>query len=411
MALQSQVPRPDLLRNPTSRRSRRRKSRARLLVGLVLVVVVAVAVWQSIKWWSANGGAEPTKLAAAETAEPNEGLSGTMQAQPLTLSNPGPRSTPHGPPRGSAQAQPPGDASATAPSQAQPPQPALRQAEPIDTQEQPGGAQQAGDQQRSSAGVRGLLAQASELTAQGKLVDARALLNRALHSAQTGSADRERIRAALTDINHKLVFEPVLMQNDPFMRSYVIESGDSLWKLARQSGVYVDENFLMRINGIGSGTTLRLGQTIKIPTRPFHAVVHKPAYRMDLYMGDAGRRDEWMYVRSYPVGLGEYDSTPAGSWVVAENRKTTNPDWRNPRTGEYFGRDDLKNPIGEHWIALTGTDANTHIRSGYGIHGTIEPDSIGRSMSMGCIRMLPADVEVVYEMLAEVDSTVWIVEE
>jgi lipoprotein-anchoring transpeptidase ErfK/SrfK len=44
---------------------------------------------------------------------------------------------------------------------------------------------------------------------------------------------------------------------------------------------------------------------------------------------------------------------------------------------------------------------------GYGIHGTIEQDSIGRQASMGCIRMRPDDVALVYEMLSE-HSTVQI---
>ncbi|RME39135.1 MAG: L,D-transpeptidase, partial [Planctomycetota bacterium] len=41
-----------------------------------------------------------------------------------------------------------------------------------------------------------------------------------------------------------------------------------------------------------------------------------------------------------------------------------------------------------------------------GIHGTIEPDSIGRSVSLGCIRMHNEDVEEVYKYLVERHSTV-----
>lgn len=36
---------------------------------------------------------------------------------------------------------------------------------------------------------------------------------------------------------------------------------------------------------------------------------------------------------------------------------------------------------------------------GYGIHGTDEPTSIGRSVSHGCVRMLNADVEQLYPMV------------
>jgi LysM repeat protein len=423
MALASQVQRADRLRHPSSRRSRRRRSRLRFIVGLLLIAVLAFAGWRSVKWWSNQDEQAPGReqLAANETAETSGAAAqrDPVTPPPLTLTNPSPRTsrepTADRNRRATSQEADAGlntiAATATRPTEPRPTPPveAPRSA-PATEREQPGGgASSAGAQ--SPAGIRGLIARAEQLVQEGKLVDARAALNRALHNAQTAEADRERIRAAMTEINQKLVFEPVLIDSDPFMRAYQIQSGDSLWKLARRSGVYVDENFLMRINGISSGGSLRLGQTIKIPTQPFHAVVHKPDYRMDLYMGEAGNREGWMYVRSFPVGLGEYDSTPAGSWVVTEGRKTVNPDWRNPRTGEYFRRDDPENPIGEYWIALTGTDANTKIRSGYGIHGTVEPDSIGRSQSMGCVRMLPDDIERVYGMLAEGDSTVWIVED
>jgi LysM repeat protein len=399
MALASQVPRPDLLRSPSSRRTRRNNSRARFVVGLLIIAVIVVAGWQGVKWKNRNATPEtPTADGPGESASPvNEIAANFDESPPLTLDNPGPRD------RG-LQGVIPSDPTSTTTREVPPvadPTPEEAPPERVETPVDP--------PSDSPTGIRGLMTRAAELEREGKLVDARALLNRALHNSQTSPGDRERLRIDLSEINQKLVFEPVLMHTDAFMRSYEVQSGDSFWKIARQDGVYVNEDFLMRINQ-NSGT-LRLGQTLKLPTKPFHAVVHKRAYRLDLYMGEVDRREEWMYVRSFPVGLGEFDSTPEGSWVVTEDRKTTNPDWRNPRTGEYFRADDPDNPIGEYWIALTGTDANTRARSGYGIHGTVEPQSIGQSMSMGCIRMLPNDIQMVYEMLAEVDSTVWIVED
>jgi lipoprotein-anchoring transpeptidase ErfK/SrfK len=63
------------------------------------------------------------------------------------------------------------------------------------------------------------------------------------------------------------------------------------------------------------------------------------------------------------------------------------------------------NPIGERWIGLEGVgDAAGY--AGYGLHGTIEPSSIGREMSMGCVRMRDADIELVYELLGEQVSVV-----
>ena len=155
---------------------------------------------------------------------------------------------------------------------------------------------------------------------------------------------------------------------------------------------------------------------------PFHAVVSKSAYRMDIYAGDppspssigtsllaCGAEPGWVYIRSFPVGLGADDGTPVANFVVRPNSKLVNPEWRNPRTGERFAANDPKNPIGERWIGLDGLDEASRGHTGFGVHGTIEPDSIGRSMSMGCIRLGDRDVEIVYELLAPRVSVVKVV--
>jgi hypothetical protein len=42
-------------------------------------------------------------------------------------------------------------------------------------------------------------------------------------------------------------------------------------------------------------------------------------------------------------------------------------------------------------------------KHGYGIHGTNEPNSIGRAASHGCIRMARTDLEEFYALVAEGD--------
>ena len=41
------------------------------------------------------------------------------------------------------------------------------------------------------------------------------------------------------------------------------------------------------------------------------------------------------------------------------------------------------------------------MKTGYGIHGTIDPASIGQQKSMGCVRMNDTEVELAYETLVE----------
>ena len=59
-----------------------------------------------------------------------------------------------------------------------------------------------------------------------------------------------------------------------------------------------------------------------------------------------------------------------------------------------------------YWISLEGTGDDTRGLQGYGIHGTNEPDSIGKASSLGCIRLTDDDIELVFSLLYEAWSTV-----
>ena len=132
-------------------------------------------------------------------------------------------------------------------------------------------------------------------------------------------------------------------------------------------------------------------------------MIHKKTYQLDLYLGDEDNR---VFVKSYPVGLGASNSTPVGMFRIRSNSKLINPEWPDPRTGRIYSPDDPANPIGERWLGLQGLDEATRDLMGYGIHGTIAPETIGTQASMGCIRMRTKDIEVIYEVLVESVSTV-----
>ena len=104
------------------------------------------------------------------------------------------------------------------------------------------------------------------------------------------------------------------------------------------------------------------------------------------------------------VGLGVDGSTPTGTWRVTTKLK--NPTYYHPRGGDIIAADDPNNPLGERWIGLEGTSGQAVGQERYGIHGTIEPESIGQSVSLGCIRLHNQDVEALYTFLIERHSTV-----
>jgi L,D-transpeptidase ErfK/SrfK len=78
-------------------------------------------------------------------------------------------------------------------------------------------------------------------------------------------------------------------------------------------------------------------------------------------------------IRTYPVAVGKPETpTPLGNWTITE--KTINPG----------------GPFGARWMRLSIP------WGGYGIHGTDNPNSIGKAASHGCVRMYNDDVIDLY---------------
>lgn len=87
-------------------------------------------------------------------------------------------------------------------------------------------------------------------------------------------------------------------------------------------------------------------------------------------------------IKSYPIASGKPESpTPLGSFKIIEKAK-----W-----GEGFG---------SNWLGL-------NVPWGiYGIHGTNRPESIGRNISAGCVRMQNKHIEELYHLINEETNVV-----
>ncbi len=251
-----------------------------------------------------------------------------------------------------------------------------------------------------------LLARAAALEANNKPLEARNILNGALFDRSTTEADRAAIRTRLARLNETLVFSRTVVPGDALVKNYTIAPGDSLAKIAANEKLDTDWRLIAKVNGINDPRRIRVGQSLKLVKGPYHAVVYKSAFRLDLFANATDSAGNRLYIRSFPVGLGEFGSTPVGSFVVRPNSKLINPVWTNPRTGEYFGADNPENPIGEHWIGLDPADEASASYTQYGLHGTIDPGSIGTEKSMGCVRLDSPDIELLYGLLVENKSTV-----
>jgi lipoprotein-anchoring transpeptidase ErfK/SrfK len=94
----------------------------------------------------------------------------------------------------------------------------------------------------------------------------------------------------------------------------------------------------------------------------------------------------------YKVAVGK-PSTPSPEGTFTIDRRVVNPTYHHDGKTVLPGPG---NPVGTRWMGLSKT--------GYGIHGTNEPKSIGKAASHGCIRMAKADLEEFYELVAVGDT-------
>jgi lipoprotein-anchoring transpeptidase ErfK/SrfK len=172
-----------------------------------------------------------------------------------------------------------------------------------------------------------------------------------------------------------MLFSPYPM---PEKVDYTVQRGNTLEVMARRHGTTIE--LIQRGNNI-RGHIIRTGERYRIFTGKFSLVVDKTANDLVVNMNDR-------FFKRYRVGTGEYGKTPTGDFKITD--RIAQPPWWRP-DGKRIPFGDPENQLGTHWLALD--------ISGYGLHGTWEPDTIGHQASAGCVRMLNEDIEELYIML------------
>jgi lipoprotein-anchoring transpeptidase ErfK/SrfK len=231
----------------------------------------------------------------------------------------------------------------------------------------------------------------------GEVLAARQELNRMLMISRH-PAEQDELRRHLRRIADETVFSRQCLVDDPLFEMYTIQPGEYLINIGKRFDV--PHEAIMLINGIKDPTRIQAGQRIKVPHGPFNVKIHTSEFRLDVFLQD-------LYLRSYPVGLGADQGTPLGEWVVKE--RLPNPTYFPPASAErkeIIPPNDPANPLGEHWIGLEGVGRDALGHTGYGIHGTIEPEKIGQAVSLGCVRMRNEDVAFLYNLMMPGSSKV-----
>ena len=334
---------------------KREKSRAGCMTALIATVVVAVlaAVFVLVHWYNNRG---------TETAEPVEFPEAPIQAEipPVQLpempapvaveSTPAPApvttvaapaSTPTEPPPAPAVAAP-------APTPAPVPVPA-------------------GD-----AAAR--LTQARDKLQSGDYEGAREAALDVL-AANPGNPE---VESFLNDLAMPLLASQRPM---PEKIEHVVQSGDFLGKLAATYNTPVA--LIAKANSI-QGATIRVGENLRLLDGNSHVF----ALAVSKSRNDCLVTLDGKYFKRYRVSTGTNGITPAGTFKIVD--KIEHPPWHKPG-GKTIPYGDPDNQLGTHWLALD--------QPGYGLHGTWDPDSIGKQSSAGCVRLLNNDIEELYTIL------------
>ncbi|MEJ5259304.1 MAG: L,D-transpeptidase family protein [Anaerohalosphaeraceae bacterium] len=284
----------------------------------------------------------------------------------------------------SAPSSAPSSASAPSSSPAEKPQPQPEQAETG------GSVGAAAVAQAASPEIQALIEKAVEARKTGKIIAARDFLNEALQKPMS-EVLRDEIKRQLSLLAGRWLFSREVLEGDTLTEWYQVQPGDLLTRIANTYKVPYE--ILMEINGIRRAESLQAGQRIKVIRGPFHAVISRKRYTMDLFLQN-------QYIKTYRVGLGTPGhETPRGLWRVKPNDKMIQPPWTDPDTGRRYVATDPDYPLGSRWIGLEGLEGEAKGRTGFAIHGTKEPETIGTQSSRGCIRLHNGDVIEVYNLL------------
>ena len=173
----------------------------------------------------------------------------------------------------------------------------------------------------------------------------------------------------------------------PEKKLYTIKPGDNLISIAKRFSTTVES--IQKSNGLNPSNPIILpGKTLYIYTGQWSVKVIKSEFRLYLYDGDR-------LFKIYNVGIGRQGRTPTGTFKITTKEKE--PVWYNNGRSIPFG--DKENVLGTRWMAITPTGNTDKNLSGYGIHGTWQPETIGTESSNGCIRMRNEEVDELYSIL------------
>lgn len=206
-----------------------------------------------------------------------------------------------------------------------------------------------------------------------RLLEAKNLLEKVILEANTNEIIQEA-QKNLGNLNIKIIFSPIITEDD-FV--YEVKEGDTLFKIAQQFNTTPE--LIKKANRLKKDS-LNTGMKLKINKAKFSVLVDKSQNILILKANDK-------VVKVYTVSTGLNNVTPVGTFKIVN--RIPNPPWY--KDGKVIPSGNPENILGDYWLGIS--------KSGYGIHGTTQPETIGKHITQGCIRMYNEDVEELYIIL------------
>jgi hypothetical protein len=222
--------------------------------------------------------------------------------------------------------------------------------------------------------------------ADGKLADAQLALS-TLYANPDLPADQTK---QITELLDQLAGTVIYSRQSYLEPPYAVQPGDTIERVAQR--YKVPWQLLARINGLLppgvpiADETLKdqplpAGKELKVVQGPFDAVVQLGKRQLTLMVQNR-------YAGRFPIGVGRDQAKLDGEYTVG--MKTLNPPYYGP-DGVTINANDPQNPLGSAWIGLTDR---------IGIHGAVDPQSIGRDNNRGTICVGDRDLQDLYGILS-----------
>ena len=194
----------------------------------------------------------------------------------------------------------------------------------------------------------------------------------------------------ITDLLDQLAGTIIYSRQSYLQPPYVVQPGDTIDRIAQK--YKVPWQLLARINGLispgapNSDETVKdqplpAGRELKIIEGPFDAIISLDKRQLTLMVQNR-------YAGRFPIGIGRDQPKLDGQYTVGD--KKLNPTYYSP-DGITIGPNDPQNPLGGAWIGLTDR---------IGIHGTPDPQNLGRDDNRGSICVNGRDLQDLYGILS-----------